>query len=100
MKAHKCTETPTRVPAITDPLGRYWPQPPRDRVLLDGVHALVSRQGFAMLQDCTGRRPEPARAGMMWRANFRGKWWLMWYEPDVLTPETLAVQWRELLVAE
>lgn len=92
--------TPTHPPAITSPLGQYWPQPGRDLIVLDGIHALMTTRTMRALKDCTGARPAQPFTGQMWRANFRGKWWLMWYEPHVLEPERFDVQWRELLVVE
>lgn len=92
--------TPTHPPRITDPMGRYWQQPPRENVLLDGMHALMSRRSFETLLDYTGSRPTGAYTGKMWRAMFRGKWFLMWYEPDVLNADALCTQFRELLIAE
>lgn len=98
MGAH--VKTPTRVPLIVDPMARYWKQPPAGMILLDGVHALMSQEAFEFLQDCTGNAPRPSYVGQMWRSQFKGKWWLMWYEPDLLAPETLATNFREILTVE
>lgn len=89
-------ETPRAVPQVTSPMGVYWQQPPRDLILLDDACALMARAAFEQLQDCTGKRPENGFAGQMWKSVFRGKWFLHWYEPDVLHPERLAVQFREI----
>lgn len=89
--------TPTRVPAITNPMGQYWPQPPRENILLDGTHALMGQQSFDMLQDYSASQPTGVYTGKMWRCNFKGKWWLMWYEPDPLNPDRCLTNFREIL---
>lgn len=93
-------ETPTRVPLITDPMARYWKQPPAGMVLLDGVHALMPREAFEFLQDCTGKAPTPSYVGQMWRGQFKGKWWLMWYEQELLDDSRLTTNFREILTVE
>lgn len=93
-------DTPNKVPRADSALAAYWIQPPRELVVLDAVHALMTQKSFDTLQDCTGTRPALTFAGQMWRVQFGGKWWLMWYEPAVIEPAVLIKQWRELLIVE
>lgn len=83
---------------MTDPLGRHWQQPPRERVLVDDEHALVSKADFDLLLDYSGSRPTGAYDGKMWRARFRDDWWLMWYAN--VGDGFGEVKFRKLLVAQ
>lgn len=88
--------TPHVIPPITDPLGRHWSQPPRDRILVDDTHALMSQADFEQLPEYSRSVPTGAYAGKMWRCHFREGWFLCWYADDV--PGRVKTQWRPLLV--
>jgi hypothetical protein len=87
------------IPAITDPLGRHWQQPLRDRVLVDETHALLEKQDFEQLLDYSRSRPTGVYVGKMWRCFFREGWFLCWYGAGD-KPGTCRAHFRQLLVLE
>lgn len=89
-----------KIPPVKCPTGKYWKQPPRERIVLDEHHALMRKQEFETLQDCTANRPDHPFEGKMWRTIFRGVWWLMWYERDLFDPNETVINWRQILVVE
>lgn len=89
-----------QIPPITDPLGRHWQQPPRERVLVDDTHAIMSRDDFNLVPVYQASLPSGTYAGKMWRKEFRGEWWLGWYGEVVNAGTQIAVYWRRLLVVE
>lgn len=59
----------TIIPAITDPLGRYWDQPPLRDILVDGTHAVMSQQTMSQLKNYSHTNPTGVYEGKMWRAE-------------------------------
>lgn len=84
---------------ITDPLGRNWQQPPRERILIDDTHALCSEVDFFTLLEYSASIPSGKYAGKMWRHNTGVKWFLRWYATDHNDRSMLLIHSRELLVA-
>jgi len=64
------------VPPITDPMGYYWNQPPREDVLIDDFVAMMTRETFDKLLNYERSCPSGTYEGKMWR---RGDL-LYWYE--------------------
>lgn len=68
--------------AMVDPLGRHWTQPPRQEVLIDDKHAVMSRKSFSMLLNYSHSTPSWVYDGKMWKSCKDGIWYLRWYAPS------------------
>jgi len=69
-------------PIMVDPMGRHWDQPPRSEVLIDEHCAVMTRKSFSQLHDYSHSMPSGVYDGKMWKALFRGKWYLKFYAPS------------------
>ena len=69
-----------RLPQMTDPLGKYWPQPEslHKRVNVFETHAMISERDWLSLPRYNASAPSGVYPGKAWR---RGKF-LCWYGPD------------------
>lgn len=89
------------IPPMTDPLGRYWEQPDRSRILVDGRHALMSSADFRALHDYTRSEPTGLYVGKMWRAKYADGWALC-YVTECNPPEAgyVAIRRRGILLID
>lgn len=87
------------IPPMTNPLGRYWLQPPAERVLVDNTHAVCSRRDFELLPEYSRSYPTGVYNGKMWRASFADGWYLGWFA-DSSKPGLCSINFRKLLVVE
>lgn len=86
------------IPAMTDPLGKYWEQPSADRILIDDDYAVMDKTTLRQLPEYSSTNPSGVYPGKMWRAETRGIWWLRWYgESD--NPAMCSNNQREILLA-
>lgn len=69
-------------PIMVEPMGAHWTQPPRQQVLIDDKHAVMSWQSFAMLLDYSHSIPSAVYDGKMWKSCQGGIWYLRWYAPS------------------
>lgn len=72
------------VPPITEPMGRYWEQPPTRDILIDDTHAVMSRKTLESLHEYSCSTPSGVYEGKMWRrrAEYRescDEWFLCWF---------------------
>ena len=51
---------------MTDPMGRHWRQPPRERILIDDTHALMDLATFEQLSEYSCTIPTGVYPGKMW----------------------------------
>ena len=74
----------TEIPAITEPLGRYWEQPNRKNIIIDDKHALMTKEDFEKIPDYSFSQPTGVYAGKMWKGSDDKKtWYLKWWSaPD------------------
>lgn len=84
------------IPPITNLAGKYWQQPPRDEILVDETHALMTQTTLDQLHDCSGSRPTAVYAGKMWRSRWQGHWWLWWYGTE--TNKQSSVERRPIIL--
>jgi hypothetical protein len=95
------------IPAITDPVGRYWDQPPRDDIEIDATHALMTEITFKQLCEYSSTFPSGVYPGKMWRRHdgsndpriplHKRRWLLCWYGEDV--GGKCEIWFREVLLA-
>lgn len=80
------------IPAMTDPLGKYWRQPSRDAIVIEGGNAWMSEATFQQLSEYSTTHPTGVYPGKMWRRHDgifdkkcppeRRRWLLCWYGND------------------
>lgn len=70
------------IPAMTDPLGKYWRQPADIREApMDGTHVLLTQAQVDSLEEYDRSYPSATYDGKCWlRTNGRTTW-LCWYHP-------------------
>lgn len=89
------------IPAMTDPLGRHWDQPPRECILLDDTHAIMSSQAFKALHDYSRSMPSGVYPGKMWKAIMPdGQAFLRWFGIVVGNPDVCSNNQREILIVD
>ncbi len=81
------------IPPMTDPLGRHWDQPARERILVDETHAVMDEATAARLSRYDRSVPSGVYAGKMWRRMN----WLCWFV-DGPGPKECTIVSREILV--
>lgn len=86
------------IPEITCPLGRYWRQPPRDAILVDDKHALMTRTTFDELPEYSASTPSGVYPGKMWRREYQGRWYLRWFGSVPDQPELCSNNQREIIL--
>lgn len=97
------------IPPMTDPMGRSWDQPPRERILVDEKHALMTKADFESLHEYSATMPTGVYPGKMWRRHngaFDPKcrpedvtWLLVWYE-ECDVPSMCSVSFRPVLLVD
>jgi hypothetical protein len=100
---------------MTDPLGKYWEQPPREEILVDDTHAVMTKKNFEQLKDYSRSQPTGAYQGKMWKAQtlerlekpdglyirWTGEWTLCWYGPDPKNePGYVGNYYRQILIID
>lgn len=63
------------IPPITDPLGKYWDQPNRFDILIDDMHAVMSRETYNALRNYAHSQPTGVYPGKMWKWHCPGADW-------------------------
>lgn len=87
------------IPPMTHPLGRHWHQPPRERVEVDGTHALLQQGDFERLPEYSTTLPSGVYPGKMWRRQERpGQWWLVWFGIVAGDETRCSINRREILL--
>lgn len=89
-----------QIPPITDPMGRHWTQPPRDAILIDDKHAVMTRETFGRLARYDCSVPSGVYNGKMWacipeRYDDRPAF-LRWYD-DSPDPSKCTIEHRAIL---
>lgn len=87
----------TTIPPITDPMGRYWDQPPRDEMLVDDTHAVMNVKTYKMLAEYSLSMPSGVYDGKMWRRCEPEGDFLMWYGPSE-KPGSCSINGRLILL--
>lgn len=100
-----------QIPPMTEPLGRYWKQPARERILIDDTHAMMTADDFALLAEYSTSRPSGVYPGKMWRAELRpprdlahplqpSRWFLCWYGEVPGRPDLCSNHHREVILVD
>ena len=83
------------VPPVTDPLGKYWPQPDPNNFAFDDANVLMTRKDFDRLLHYQTSNPSGVYEGKIWR---RGPW-LVWYGPSEY-PDKCRTYFRKIIIAD
>lgn len=57
------------IPPMTHPYGASWEQPPRDSIILDDTHALMTEAVFKKLPEYSCTNPTGVYEGKMWKRH-------------------------------
>jgi hypothetical protein len=95
------------IPPITDPMGKYWNQPDRRRILVDDTHAIMSQRDFDALHEYSCSTPTGVYPGKMWKRNNNAyttprqqpEWWLVWFGFSDKGPQWCSNNFRRILIA-
>lgn len=99
------------IPPISDPLGKYWDQPCRSKILIDDKIALMDRQTFRDLMAYDTSIPSGVYVGKMWsrtipanRSDAQDREFkdhfarlLCWYDDHPDRPESCLIKSREVV---
>jgi hypothetical protein len=91
------------IPPITDPLGKYWTQPDRTRILVDHEHAVMTHETLHSLADYSASTPTGVYPGKMWRRREKydancNDWFLAWYGHSEKGPDFCSLHFRRVLL--
>lgn len=86
------------IPPVQHPMGRYWEQPDRRAIALDGTHALMELATFEALADYSGSIPSGVYPGKMWKCEGPGCWYLRWFGIVPGRPEVCSNNQREIIL--
>lgn len=59
------------IPAMTDPMGKHWDQPPREEILVDDRVAVMTEKTFRKLHEYSYSNPTGVYPGKMWCRLYR-----------------------------
>lgn len=90
------------IPAITDPMGRYWKQPDRSELEFRDGAAFMSAEAFDALYDYTYSHPSGLYAGKMWKSFHYGVniWFLQYVDDDPHEKSTVIIYSRAIAVTD
>jgi len=67
------------IPNMVHRLSRYWDQPDKEDIIIDDIHALMSKESFSQLKEYSMSIPTGVYEGKMWKAKIANKWILRWF---------------------
>lgn len=89
------------IPPITDPMGKYWEQPPVENILIDDSHAVMNRCCFDKLIEYSSSIPSGVYLGKMWKAITEdGRKFLRWFGVVENRNDICSRNQREILIVE
>lgn len=94
------------LPALESPYSPgVWQQPPRESILIDKTHALMTRTTFEKLAEYSSTMPSGVYPGKLWRRHDgiydrkckTPRWLLCWY--GAVNADKCPIEFREVLIA-
>lgn len=61
------------IPEMTDPMGRYWDQPSKDKISFSLSYAWMDKESFDALKDYSQSQPTGCYPGKMWKSIYYRK---------------------------
>lgn len=107
VKEKDCCERSPRgsemdIPKCIHPLSKYWIQPENKEVLIDDIHALMSKDSLKQLHEYSMSCPTGVYEGKMWKwRKYRTRddeWFLRWYEEDKENNKMCNIKTRLILL--
>lgn len=86
------------IPSMTDPMGKFWDQPPRSSILLDDTHAVMDEVAFGKLATYSSTIPSGVYPGKMWKAKSGDVWFLRWFGEVPGRPDLCSRNERTILL--
>jgi hypothetical protein len=87
------------IPPMTDPLGKYWEQPPDIRgALMDDTHVILRPDQLAGLHEYSTSIPTGVYPGKCWKRWGKGVWVLVWFGDVPSKPDQCSINWRTVLI--
>ena len=71
------------IPAMTDPMGKNWSQPPVSNIAIDNNYALMTNDDYSELPIYNFGMPSGVYPGKMWAGNSLRVKYLFWFGEDV-----------------
>lgn len=88
----------SKIPIITEPIGRSWDQPDSKNFLIDDESVVMTKRECDQLHTYSTSRPSGVYAGKMWkRETNRGELLLCWYGYHE-KPDTCSINERWILL--
>lgn len=88
------------IPAMTDPLGKYWDQPHDIRnVVMDDVYAILTPRQFNELAEYSATMPTGVYPGKCWKRVQKDSSFLVWYG-ECEDPKLCTINKRIILLVE
>jgi len=88
----------TKVPEMTDPLGKYWNNPDRHKILICKDIAVMSKRSFKILHEYSTSLPSGTYTGKMWKRQSTEGWKLVWYGDICESDNTIAIYYRKIAI--
>jgi hypothetical protein len=82
------------IPAITDPLGRYWDQPNPEEIAIDDKTAVMSKVAYNLLPRYDGPAPTGTYVGKMWKSQGN----LCWF--DRIEGPNIVIEARKIIIVK
>lgn len=70
----------TEIPEMTDPMGMYWTQPDKSKIIVTDDDATMSRTALRKLREYSCSVPTGTYVGKMWKCKAPNGWYLRWYD--------------------
>ncbi len=98
------------IPPITEPMGKYWDQPPVAEIRIDDEFATMSQKTFDALHDYSCSKPTGVYPGKMWRrhdgafdrkflaAGGKPTWLLVWFGESRIGPGFCSNNYRKIVI--
>lgn len=87
----------SKVPPITDSLGKFWDQPNRHKILIGKTHATMSDKSFNALSEYSCSIPSGTYTGKMWKRRSSRGWKLAWYGAVRESDNTISIEYRIII---
>ena len=88
----------TKIPLMTNPLGRYWNQPKITEIEVDDKSALMTEQAFKNLAEYSFSNPSGTYEGKMWKRKTSNGLFLCWYQSIPNNDKEIDIVSREIII--
>ena len=86
------------IPAMTNPLGKYWQQPDPKNFIVSYKYVLMTQKEFDELLEYSSSVPSGVYIGKLWKSHWSGIWKLVWLSEGDKEKTYLNNNYREILI--